>query len=501
MSDTLGRPHVYAGFGTREAGWSGIVPLSRSHLGWFDIALIGLFLVGLYTNYTIQISTRVPFPAALSGITGMLLLWRQRDRITTAGLAGLFGVLFLYLASIFCATDLHFLGRRTNGLIQLAYSITIGYALFLTVCHASRRQIAALFLGFSIFILVGCLLENYAGLRPLSDKVRALLYSRGVYENDLRDVLLYNRIRPKFFASEPATVTFCYSFFTFIWMVVSQWRWKLPLYLVLVGFGLFAMPGPTLLLMLVLILPYMLFLASRKAGRLQFDRLLGVTIAAAFFLGAFAFLGQTLFPVRLEQATSGNDPSFFYRVRGPAMAAVDTMKRYPVAGAGLTGEPFVENEVVNLYLRSPGYSAGWQVVKPSTELLINYFWLHWIYLGLIWGTIITVAVTVWFRKLGVPSAGFCWVAWAILGQASGAYVGPTCWAVMFLCGAAAILNQQPAALDEGYRAPGAATWRGLGPQVTPPHGSRPLPAAPSAEQGPRVGALPARQESSHRSYG
>jgi hypothetical protein len=34
---------------------------------------------------------------------------------------------------------------------------------------------------------------------------------------------------------------------------------------------------------------------------------------------------------------------------------------------------------------------------------------------------------------------------AILGQASGAYVGPTCWAVLFLAGATAILNQQSAA--------------------------------------------------------
>jgi hypothetical protein len=34
--------------------------------------------------------------------------------------------------------------------------------------------------------------------------------------------------------------------------------------------------------------------------------------------------------------------------------------------------------------------------------------------------------------------------WAILGQASGAYVGPTCWAVLFLAGAAAVLHQRGA---------------------------------------------------------
>ena len=44
--------------------------------------------------------------------------------------------------------------------------------------------------------------------------------------------------------------------------------------------------------------------------------------------------------------------------------------------------------------------------------------------------------------LGVPSPAFCWLVWAILGQASGAYVGPTCWAVLFLSAAAAVLHQR-----------------------------------------------------------
>ena len=56
--------------------------------------------------------------------------------------------------------------------------------------------------------------------------------------------------------------------------------------------------------------------------------------------------------------------------------------------------------------------------------MINYFWEHWIYLGLVWGLIMVGALTVWLRVLGVPSAAFCWMVWAILGQASGAYVGP-----------------------------------------------------------------------------
>jgi hypothetical protein len=420
-------------------------PSVTERLDWLDIALITIFLIGLYTNFTIMVSQKVPFPSAPSGVAGLVLLWRRRDSITPRALAGLMAILLMYLVSALCASNIFYLQRRVNGLIQLTYSLVIGYALFLTVIRASRRQMAALFLAFALVILGGCLLETHAGLKPISDAVRKILYSKGVYENDLRDLLLYAKVRPKFFASEPSSVTFCYTLFSFLWLVLSRWRWKLLGYLGLVAAGLSAMPGPILLLMLLLVLPYLLFLDCRRTGRLNVGRFLLVSLGAIVLLGAFFVLAKTLFPHRLEAVVSGNDPSFFYRVHGPALAGLDIMTRYPFAGAGISGEPFIEQEITSLYVRSRYYSAGWQIVSPATELLINYFWLHWVYFGLVWGVALLVAVTVWLRMLGVPSVAFCWAVWIILGQASGAYVGPTCWAVLFLSGAAAILHQGTAA--------------------------------------------------------
>lgn len=441
MSYVLDRRRLHPDFD--PAGWgSGLLRQARGRITGFDIALVIFFLLGLYTNYTIEISTKVPFPSAPSGIAGLFLLWRRRDQLTPRAVSGLVAVLALYVISVLVASDITFLHRRTNGLIQLTYSIVIGYALFLTVTSASRRQVEAIFLGFAIVVLIGCLLEDYTGLKDISDKAREIIYRKGIYENDLRDLALYNRIRPKFFASEPSSVTFCFSVFTFVWFTVSRWRWKMILYVAMVGIGIFAMPGPTLLLMLILILPYMLFLRSRIRGRLNGTRFLQALIVATLCGLAFVVLAQTVFSERLRDITAGNDPSFFYRVQGPALAARDVLKDYPFAGAGLTGEPFIERQVVNLYVMSPAYSAHWTVVSPATELLINYFWLHWIYLGIVFGTIMIIAVSLWLRILGVPSLGFCWMAWSILGQASGAYVGPTCWAVLFLMGAAAIFHQR-----------------------------------------------------------
>jgi hypothetical protein len=442
MSLAYGRQELVPKF--HWSGGAGASPALRqaAPITWFDGLLIVVFMIGMYTNYTIFITPRVPFPLVPSGVAGLLLLWRRRDSITQAGLVGMVGLVLLYLVSILCATDLSFLGRRTNGLLQITYSIAIGYGLFLTVSQGSRRQVAGIFLGFALVIAAGCLLETYGGFRPVSDAVRRVIYSRGVYENDLRDVLLYKQIRPKFFASEPSSVTFCYAIFSFVWFVTSRMRGKLLAYLALITVGMFAMPGPTLLLMLLLALPYMLFLASRHDGHLDYVRLVRLMCVAALLCAVAWIAGETLFAARLQEIGRGNDPSFFYRVLGPALAGVHILARYPIAGAGLTGEPFIEGTVTNIYVQSPAYSVGWEVVSPATELLINFFWLHWIYLGIVWGIVITAAWSLWLRRLGVPSVAFCWFVWILMGQAAGAYVGPTCWAVLFLSGAAALLHEK-----------------------------------------------------------
>ena len=423
---------------------------ARTGLSGVDLFLICVFLAGLYTNYTIPISDKIPFPSAPAGLAGMAMLWRRRQSTGGRSFACLAMVFLIYLVSILLAPNISYLPRRFNGLVQLIYSILIGYGLFLTVVQGTRQQIGRLFLCASLTILIGCLLETYGGLRPLSDWVRAALYQRGLYENDLRDMLMYKRVRPKFFASEPASVTFCYSLFTFIWFVVSQSRLKLALYLALIAVGIVVMPGPTLLLMLLLVLPYMLFLASRRNGRFNAQRFLQAAVIATLFCASFAALVGVVFPERLEQAANGNDASFFYRVTGPAIAGMDSLKNAPT-GSGLTGEPFIAEHVVELYVRSPAYSTGWTMVHPASELLINFFWLHWVYLGPFLGVAAIVVVSIWMRVLGVPSPAFCWFAWAILGQASGAYVGPTCWAVLFLTGAAALVHQrieEPQARDD-----------------------------------------------------
>ncbi|HZD26081.1 MAG TPA: hypothetical protein VE631_07450, partial [Alphaproteobacteria bacterium] len=53
-------------------------------------------------------------------------------------------------------------------------------------------------------------------------------------------------------------------------------------------------------------------------------------------------------------------------------------------------------------------------------------------------------LTLYLRVLQAPSILFCWGVWAIFGQASGAYVSPKTWTVLYLACAVAIMHQRQA---------------------------------------------------------
>lgn len=424
-----------------------VVPPPEPRLGWVDIVLVVVFLFGIYTTLTLPITSTIPLTCAPSGFAGLLLLWRMRDRLKPAHLAGLLLVIALFLLSILSASDLRFLGKRFTGWLQLTYSLVIGYALFVTLVNGERRQVANILLGFCIFIAVGCALEQYAGLRAVSDAVRERIYdARLVYAADLRDELFYGRVRPKLFTSEPSAVTFGYTHYAFMWLVVSAWRprVKLLIYLIMMLIGIWLMPGPTLLLMLALAGPYIVLIIGRDwpDGVPSATRMLGgMAVAVVMVVGAF-IVGTTVYSERFKKLSQGEDPSFFYRVVGPMLVAKEVVRIHPVAGAGLTAEPYIADDILNVFMNSSSFSSAWQFSR-ITDILTNYFWLHWIYLGAVWGLIMLAALSLWLRRLGVPSVLFCWAVFAILGQASGAYVGPKTWAVLLMAAAGAVLASRP----------------------------------------------------------
>jgi hypothetical protein len=372
------------------------------------------------------------------------MLWRQRNRITLTHVNGFLLVFLVYLASVFAAPNaLQFFGKRFTGLVQITYSFVLGYALFMTVTQATRRQLAKLFLIFCVAMFFGCLLENHTGLRAVSDAFRRIAYKGNfVYDADVRDIIIYGRVRPKLFTSEPSYVTFAYTIFSFAWFVFSEWRWKVIGYLALIGAGQIVMPGPTLLLALAMVIPYELFMGGHSRSRgINVQRVFRVTIVALLLGILAAWIATTFYSERIRLLENHGDASFFFRETGPALVAKYVVEHYSLAGVGLTGEQFVANTVVSVFQRSPAFAASWTFYGIA-DTLVNYFWLHWIYLGLVFGLLAMISLYIWIRMLGVATPMFAWAIWAIMGQSLGAYVGPRAWFVFFLAAAGAALHQR-----------------------------------------------------------
>jgi hypothetical protein len=411
-----------------------------------DTILLVLFMLGIYLGIEIRLSSSVPIPNVVAGTAGMLLVLKQLERFNERHVWAILLVLLLYLASICAASDYAFLSKRFTGLLQLTYSFVICYAVFVTILLYDRVRLARIFLILSLAILVGCALENYvAAFRDLSDWFRNHVYSFGLYESDARDQVLYGRIRPKLFTSEPSAVTFGFTLFAFAWYVLSLRRGKLFLYGAMFAVAFYLMRGPTLVLGLALVPAYEIFLAARmqRDGRTVFNpaRICATAMLMIALAGTGVYLSRTLYAERIDAIQSGADPSFFARIVAPPIVARMTVERYPIAGAGLTGEPFIADTLRQVYAQSPDLANDWDFGN-AIHALANYFWSQWIYLGAVWGVILLIALSFLLRELGAASIAFCWIVWSVFGQASGAYVSPKTWTVFFLGCALSILHER-----------------------------------------------------------
>lgn len=413
-----------------------------------DVALFVLYLLGIYLGVDIRLSASTPIPTVVAGMAGGIMLLKHMHRMREDQLIPLLLVIALFLGSILGASidDLGLLKKRTTGLLQLSYSLIIGYGLYLTMLLFERERAARIFGWFCVAMIVGCALENFVEpFRALSDAVRGVIFDFGVYAADRRDLLLYGQIRPKLFTSEPSAVTFGFTLFAFCWYVLSEWRWKLAGYVALFAAAYVLMRGPTLVLGLVLLVPYELCLAPRRVtpGGPRYDLARGtLAISLALVMLVFAAVaGMNLYAERIADIQAGTDPSFFSRVTAPFLVAVEILRSDPIAGIGLTAETSINTLVGQIYAQSGGLVSNYSF-DSAKYALTNYFWTHWIYLGGVWGLIMLIALSWYLRALDAPSLLFCWSVWAVLGQASGAYVSPKTWTVLYLACVISILHQR-----------------------------------------------------------
>ncbi len=414
-----------------------------------DYALVVALLVGIYLEISVMLSPTVPVPSVIAGGAGVLLIWRRRDEFTARQLAAFLGIVLVLAVACLCAPDWRHLGKRMTGLIQMTYSLVIAFGFLLTLERADRRVLARIFMAMCVVVLLGAQLESFSWMREISDSARQVFYRSGIYESDLRDLIFYGKVRPKFFTSEPSAVTFSVALLSLGWFLATDNRYRLAIFAALTAASLVVIPGPTTLIAALAAGAAYVLLPERD-GSSNLSRRVIVALGALVALIMLASVGSALFAERLDAIAQGRDPSFFYRVVGPALVAGRVLVEHSVTGIGLTSEEFGGDLAMNVFVQSPNFSTAWRFTKFS-EVLTNYFWLHWIYLGGLFGALTMVAISIWLRALGVRALLYCWLAWALFGQASGAYVGPKTWIVLATVAALSMPARQLHRADSGQR--------------------------------------------------
>lgn len=433
-----------------------------------DWVLLVLFLLGIYLGFAAKLPGGIPVPAVLGGVAGMMLLFKNGGRITERQAAALVVVLAVYVLSVLAAPNYEFLVERFKGFVQLTYSLLITYAFFLAASHFGRQRLGAIFFFFSVAIVAGALLESHVvAFKDISDAWRARMFDFGVYRSDIRDLMIYGRIRPKLFTSEPSAMIYMFTLCSFAWYVLSRNRLKLLGYACLLGAGFFVMRGPTLLLGFALVPVYKILIDSRQglpgATRVNIPMAVGMMICAVLLLGLALFVGSVFFAARLDDVLAGQDPSFFSRVIGPFLTTIAVVGEHPLTGAGLTGWEYIEPIVQQVYTNSPFLVSNF-MFGTAAESVTNYFWLHWIFLGLFWGGLTLIALTFFLNSLGTPSILFCWTVWMVFGQASGGYVDPRTWLPLLLACTVAVLHERERLMADPWTVESARRAEGKTPR-------------------------------------
>src|SRR3546814_7888485 len=107
-------------------------------------------------------------------------------------------------------------------------------------------------------------------------------------------------------------------------------------------------------------------------------------------------VGLNCYDGRIQEIRQGTDPSFFSRITAPFLVAVEVVRQHPIAGIGLTAEDSINGLVKQVYAQGGNLVRDFEF-ESAKHALTNYFWTHWIYLGLVWGVVIMAGITFYLR--------------------------------------------------------------------------------------------------------
>ena len=390
-----------------------------------------LHLIGFYLAFPLVLPGGIEFPMAMSLVTVPLLLMLNATAVRVQHLAWLLGLAGIAALTLLLAPQPGaFLVPRFRGLVLWVYSLVCAYALLLELQRWPRERLARLMLGFALTLLAGCVLEIVGLLRPVSNAFRDLAYPAGAISFRYRDLEIAGFERPSLFTSEPSDVAKFLLLTCFGYVAASTHRLRHVVGLVLCLAAVSVTRSPIAILLLPLQAMLLLFGRPLVAEPRMISRPMAWVALLLAAVVATGFVASLL-AGRIQQAMEGRDASSTVRLAVPVVTAWETLHISPWWGAGISGTESIEDSIVlGFELVGIASLADPEAMNSETRLanlIGNAFWLHWINLGLLGGTIAIGLLAGLMRSLGTRRRLLAFAVIFVFAQTMGGAHAPYFW--------------------------------------------------------------------------
>lgn len=369
-----------------------VVERVGKRLSLISVVLISAYLVGVHTRATYYFESGLYIPFFIAGVPGLVLLLINSSRIRRRHIQALMAFSGMAAISLFFAPQMTvFFVERIKALAYLTYSLFLAYGLYLELTKWERQALARYFLYATVLILVGCILENLEIIKDISDSFRVRMFPF-VYYNDVRDIVDHGGIRPKLFTSEPSWVAGSFVLVSTVWLILSESPKKIAVYLSLLTAMLLVSRSPVLFIGVTNLVAH-IGLSERQHMRGSSwlrrkyisRKYIKIVVAAAIGSLLIAIVLVTFLQQRFENVLSGIDGSVTLRLYTPALIALETVRKYPIFGAGIGGKESIEPIMYSVFTSLDINVARIEEGMGVAHTMANAFWEYWTVFGIVGG--------------------------------------------------------------------------------------------------------------------
>lgn len=411
-----------------------------------NAAIVAMHFIAMYLELSIYWEQSLIFPYAGSTLIALIGAFANRSAVRSQHISTI--GLFLFAVGIAAVPPTLF-GHVDplqffRSYVQMIAATISGYCMFIVFILSSRRRLVQLMSIILTIIIVGSFLERFQIVRDASDAFRRLIYPKDLlYSADIRDIVSYGAIRPRFFSREPSIVGIGSGILISIIFLLIRARpaFKIGGALIVSLICIVIMRSPTIIFFTAVVCYGVLVLNRRVEGR--YSWLFGFAILIALVAASFLLLyGAGLSGLSTRSILGGG--SYVIRVFGPPLIWLESLRDHFFWGLGLGSFDTL------LPLARQAYGA-YDILalfphirdeRDGAFLISNGFWEFWIFFGVAGGALLIFLLTRLFRQFGIARLPFPFVAWMLALQTFGGVSAYRPWHILFIFAALAFVIQR-----------------------------------------------------------